>query len=98
MREWQVDVESVQLADDELTDTVLERFSEASLELGRGMGPACGIHDRRLVLIVTVDANSPEEAARVAAGVFDGSLVRALGGDAGEKVGSVLVQRDAVPA
>ena len=98
MREWQVDVESVVLADAQLTDAALERFSQAALELGRGMGPACGVHARRLDLIVTVDANSPDEAARIAAGVFHGALERALGVATGEMVGSVRVQRDAVPA
>lgn len=97
MREWQVDVESVQLADD-LTDTVLERFSEAALELGRGMGPACGIVDGRLDLIVTVDADSPDEAARLATAVFHGALGRALDIVAAGMVESVRIQREAVPA
>lgn len=98
MREWQVDVESVPLTVEQLTDAVLERFSGAAGDLGHGMGPACGIHDGRLDLIVTVDADSPDEAARIAAGVFHEALSRALGIDADETVGSVRVQRDAVPA
>lgn len=98
MREWQVDVESVPLTDAQTTDETLERFLDAALELGRGMGPACGVHDGKFDLIVTVDADSPDEAARVAAGVFHGALERAVGVVSVEMVESVRVQREAVPA
>lgn len=101
MREWQVDVESVPLPAGQLTDKTLERFAEAAVEHAAGLGPACGIHEHRLSMIVTVDADTPDEAARIATLAFGSALAEALGPARVPLVQKVSVELDAaepVPA